>query len=90
MTGSIPNTYGSIWVTKANPHKEWQLHFSFNVFGRNQIGGDGFALWYAKEKEQYGPIYGSMDKWNGKNAINLRFDISKYYPSLRDRFGYIL
>lgn len=65
LTSSLPNQAGQIWVSNSNPHKEWQLHFSFSVFGRNQIGGEGLALWYTKDKEQSGPIYGSMDKWNG-------------------------
>ncbi|KAI9351763.1 legume-like lectin family-domain-containing protein [Zopfochytrium polystomum] len=64
LTSSLPNQRGAVWSKSSNPHKEWQIHFSFNVFGRAITGGEGLAIWYAKDKSVEGPVYGSMDKWH--------------------------
>ncbi|KAI9339169.1 legume-like lectin family-domain-containing protein [Zopfochytrium polystomum] len=69
LTSSLPNQRGAVWTEHPNPHKEWQVTFSFNVFGRASTGGDGFALWYAKEKNAVGSVYGSKDKWEGLAVI---------------------
>ncbi|KAJ3404069.1 Protein ERGIC-53, partial [Chytridiales sp. JEL 0842] len=71
LTPSVPNHKGSIWAKEPNPHKHWQLHFSFNAFGRGYMGGEGLAVWYAKDKGVEGGIYGSKDLWNG---LGLFFD----------------
>ncbi|KAI8907099.1 legume-like lectin family-domain-containing protein [Powellomyces hirtus] len=65
LTPSVPDSAGAIWATQPNPHKEWQVEFSFSVFGRGYMGGEGLAFWYTKEKGTTGPMYGSKDKWDG-------------------------
>jgi mannose-binding lectin 1 len=30
------------------------------------MGGEGLAIWYAKERGVEGPVYGSKDKWQGE------------------------
>ncbi|KAI8622381.1 legume-like lectin [Chytriomyces sp. MP71] len=69
LTPSLPMHSGAIWSDEANKHAEWQMHFSFRASGRGYAGGEGLALWYAKEKDVKGPVMGNKDKWQGLGII---------------------
>ncbi|KAJ3024260.1 hypothetical protein HKX48_003085 [Thoreauomyces humboldtii] len=69
LTASVPDNSGAIWTKAPNPHKEWQVEFSFSVYGRGYMGGEGLAFWYTKDKMPIGPMYGSGDKWNGLAVV---------------------
>ncbi|KNC96134.1 uncharacterized protein SPPG_08521 [Spizellomyces punctatus DAOM BR117] len=69
LTPSVPDSKGTIWSQKPNPHSEWQVLFSFSVTGRGYIGGEGFAFWYTSRPMQIGPMYGSEDKWEGLGIV---------------------
>ncbi|KAI9593586.1 legume-like lectin [Syncephalis fuscata] len=65
LSPSLKGMKGAIWAKEPNPHKEWIVEFSVNVFGRHLHGGDGMAFWYTKDRGQMGPVYGSKDSWEG-------------------------
>ncbi|KAI9027881.1 concanavalin A-like lectin/glucanase domain-containing protein, partial [Hyaloraphidium curvatum] len=73
LTPSVPNLRGGLWSRLPNPHKQWQVELAFRVDGRSYMGGDGFALWYTKERVEVGPVYGNRDAWHGLGVI---FDTS--------------
>lgn len=44
----------------------------FHVNGQGtKLFGDGFALWYTKEKDALGGVFGSADRWSGMVCILL-------------------
>lgn len=44
----------------------FQIEFEFKVDGKsNNIFGDGFALWLTRSRAQIGPVFGSLDYWEG-------------------------
>ena len=76
---------GSLWSVKPNPHKEWMVEFSFSVYGRHALGGEGFALFYTKELGDYSTLkpdfYGRSSSFQGvaivfdaSDAANNRFN----------------
>jgi len=44
----------------------WQMVIQFSVHGQGKnLFGDGFAVWYAKELGELGPVFGSKDYFTG-------------------------
>ncbi|CAJ0968283.1 unnamed protein product [Ranitomeya imitator] len=58
---------GSIWNSMPCFLKDWELHIHFRIHGtgKKNLHGDGFALWYAKDRLQPGPVFGNKDKFHG-------------------------
>ncbi|KAM4035745.1 vesicular integral-membrane protein VIP36 [Anomaloglossus baeobatrachus] len=58
---------GSIWNSMPCFLKDWELHIHFRIHGagKKNLHGDGFALWYAKDRLQPGPVFGNQDKFHG-------------------------
>uniref|UniRef100_F6WCA5 Lectin, mannose-binding 2 n=2 Tax=Xenopus tropicalis TaxID=8364 RepID=F6WCA5_XENTR len=58
---------GSIWNRLPCFLKDWELHVQFRIHGsgKKNLHGDGFALWYAKDRLQPGPVFGNHDKFHG-------------------------
>ncbi|KAI8815562.1 concanavalin A-like lectin/glucanase domain-containing protein [Fimicolochytrium jonesii] len=78
LTPSVPESHGSIWAVKPNPHPEWQVEFSFHIYGRGYMGGEGMAFWYTKQPMDIGPFYGGKDKFEGLGII---FDTADQHES---------
>lgn len=46
------------------------MHVNFKVHGKGKdLYGDGFAIWYAKDRLQAGPVFGSRDAFMGLAII---------------------
>lgn len=44
----------------------FQVDIEFKVDGKaHNMFGDGFAVWISKDRAQYGPVFGSVDKFDG-------------------------
>ncbi|KAG8578541.1 hypothetical protein GDO81_010526 [Engystomops pustulosus] len=58
---------GSIWNSMPCYLKDWELHVHFRIHGagKKNLHGDGFALWYARDRLQPGPVFGNQDKFHG-------------------------
>ncbi|CAG8787943.1 2035_t:CDS:2, partial [Dentiscutata erythropus] len=65
LAPSVPKHSGSIWAQSPNPHKEWEVEFSFRISGNYFLGGRGMAFWYTKEQSKEGSLFGCSDKWDG-------------------------
>ncbi|POI21779.1 hypothetical protein CIB84_014474, partial [Bambusicola thoracicus] len=44
---------------------EMQVHFKIHGQGKKNLNGDGFAIWYTKDRMQQGPVFGSKDNFLG-------------------------
>jgi len=45
---------------------DWEMQFQFHVHGTaKELFGDGFAMWYAKDRNELGPTFGSKDFFSG-------------------------
>lgn len=49
--------------------KNWEVHVSFKVHGKGNLFGDGFAVWYAKDRMASGSVFGSKDLFSGLAII---------------------
>jgi len=66
LTAEIRSSQGCIWNTAPLELRDWELHLHFKVHGTaRDLFGDGFAIWYAKERLQLGPVFGSKDFFQG-------------------------
>jgi len=46
--------------------KDWEVQFQFHAYGSGKdLSGDGFAFWYAKERNHLGPVFGTKDFFSG-------------------------
>lgn len=43
----------------------WEIEVEFKIHGKNQLYGDGLAMWLTKTRGQIGPVFGSVDKFEG-------------------------
>lgn len=50
--------------------QNWEVNVNFKVSGKGKdLFGDGFAIWYAKERMQVGAVFGSKDMFSGLAII---------------------
>ncbi|MCJ1389363.1 hypothetical protein MMC18_002219 [Xylographa bjoerkii] len=52
----------------------WEIEFEFKIHGKGSLHGDGMALWITKQRATGGPIFGSVDKFEG---LGIFFDTYK-------------
>jgi mannose-binding lectin 2 len=52
----------------------WEVEVEFKIHGKNQLYGDGFAMWLTKERAKVGPVFGSADNFEG---LGIFFDTYK-------------
>lgn len=52
----------------------WEVEVEFKIHGKNQLYGDGFAMWLTKQRAQEGPVFGGADNFEG---LGIFFDTYK-------------
>ncbi|MCJ1234561.1 hypothetical protein MMC14_002522 [Varicellaria rhodocarpa] len=52
----------------------WEIEFEFKIHGKGNLHGDGMALWITKQRASPGPVFGSVDKFEG---LGIFFDTYK-------------
>jgi len=65
---------GAIWSTNKMPFKEWEMELQFKVSGARYLGGDGFALWFTEQSEQFGTTFGNTENFVGVGVILDTYD----------------
>ncbi|XP_067879495.1 VIP36-like protein isoform X2 [Heterodontus francisci] len=67
LTPDLQSKQGAIWNRVSCLMRDWevQVHFKIHGQGKKNLNGDGFALWYAKERMQPGAVFGSKDLFSG-------------------------
>ncbi|KAK2733430.1 hypothetical protein FQN57_002126 [Myotisia sp. PD_48] len=43
----------------------WQIEVEFSIHGEGSLHGDGMAMWLTKERAKPGPVFGSVDRFEG-------------------------
>lgn len=43
----------------------WEIEVEFKISGKNQLYGDGFAMWVTRERAKQGPVFGAPNKFEG-------------------------
>nr|CAG4648696.1 EOG090X07L3 [Polyphemus pediculus] len=70
LTPDLQSKSGSLWNTVPCTSRNWELQVQFKVFGKGKdLFGDGFVIWYAKERMVKGPVFGSKDYYHGLGII---------------------
>ncbi|KAI9141362.1 legume-like lectin family-domain-containing protein [Paraphysoderma sedebokerense] len=85
LASSVPGQKGTMYTQEKNKYKEWEIEFSFHIYGRNPVGGNGLAFWYTKNQVKLGNVFGANDHWNG---LGLFFDT--YDPTGNRNMPYIM
>uniref|UniRef100_L2G975 Lectin family integral membrane n=1 Tax=Colletotrichum fructicola (strain Nara gc5) TaxID=1213859 RepID=L2G975_COLFN len=52
----------------------WEIEVEFKIHGKNQLYGDGFAMWVTKSRGTQGTVFGSPDNFEG---LGVFFDTYK-------------
>ncbi|XP_036323861.1 vesicular integral-membrane protein VIP36 isoform X1 [Rhagoletis pomonella] len=70
LTPDLQSKSGALWNYSPVMTRNWEVHVTFKVHGKgNELYGDGFAIWYTKERMQTGPVFGSKDYFSGLAVI---------------------
>ncbi|XP_011496904.1 PREDICTED: vesicular integral-membrane protein VIP36 [Ceratosolen solmsi marchali] len=70
LTPDVQSQQGAIWNTVQCNARNWELQVQFKVHGKGtDLFGDGFAIWYAKDRMKPGPVFGSKDFFHGLGVI---------------------
>lgn len=75
LGGSSYNSAGGLWSTRANTYKNWRAIISVKVKGKGNVGGEGMAFWYTKDKSSSKTsVFGGKNKWTGLGVFLDSFD----------------
>lgn len=70
LTPDLQSKQGAIWNSIPCYVRNWELQVHFKVHGKDsKLFGDGFAIWYAKQRMKYGPVFGNIDYFQGLAII---------------------
>ena len=65
LTSDRPSQTGWLFSRVPLTATNWEVEVEFKISGKNQLYGDGFAMWVTKQRGQFGPVFGSTDKFEG-------------------------
>ncbi|KAH8153051.1 uncharacterized protein LAJ45_02638 [Morchella importuna] len=65
---------GWLWSRLPLTATNWEIEFEFKIHGAGNLYGDGMAMWITKQRAQTGPVFGSVDKFEG---LGIFFDTYK-------------
>ncbi|XP_038027798.1 VIP36-like protein isoform X4 [Anas acuta] len=67
LTPDLQSKRGAVWNRVPCYLRDWELqvHFKIHGQGKKNLNGDGFAIWYTKDRMQPGPVFGSKDNFLG-------------------------
>jgi len=70
LTQDQQSQQGAIWNTVPVHARNWELQVQFKVTGTTKdLFGDGFAIWFSRDRMQSGPVFGSRDYFSGLAVI---------------------
>lgn len=66
LTPDVQSKQGALWNNVPCYITKWEMHVQFQVHGHGRdLFGDGFTIWYTKERMQLGPIFGNQNPFTG-------------------------
>lgn len=74
LTSDQPSQTGHLWSKVPLTATNWEIEVEFKIHGKNSLFGDGFAMWVTKSRAQEGPVFGSIDNFEG---LGIFFDTYK-------------
>ena len=74
MTSDRPSQNGWLYSRVPLTATNWEIEVEFKIHGKNQLYGDGFAMWLTKERAKQGPVFGHADNFEG---LGVFFDTYK-------------
>ncbi|KAL2167732.1 hypothetical protein VTG60DRAFT_863 [Thermothelomyces hinnuleus] len=74
LTSDYPSQSGWLFSRVPLTATNWEVEVEFKIHGKNQLYGDGFAVWITKERGKIGPVFGSADRFEG---LGIFFDTYK-------------
>ncbi|KAK0711127.1 concanavalin A-like lectin/glucanase domain-containing protein [Lasiosphaeris hirsuta] len=74
LTSDHPSQNGWLFSRVPLTATNWEIEVEFKIHGKNQLYGDGFAMWLTKERGKQGPVFGSADNYEG---LGIFFDTYK-------------
>ncbi|XP_043601037.1 vesicular integral-membrane protein VIP36 [Bombus pyrosoma] len=70
LTPDSQSKQGAIWNSVPCHVRNWELQVHFKVHGKGKdLFGDGFVIWYARERMKTGPVFGNQDYFQGLAII---------------------
>lgn len=70
LTPDMQSKQGALWNSIPCHVRNWELQVHFKVHGKERdLFGDGFAIWYAKDRMKAGPVFGNQDYFQGLAVI---------------------
>ncbi|XP_014470730.1 PREDICTED: vesicular integral-membrane protein VIP36 [Dinoponera quadriceps] len=70
LTPDLQSKQGALWNSVPCHVRNWELQVQFKVHGKGKdLFGDGFVIWYAKERMKSGPVFGNEDFFQGLAVI---------------------
>lgn len=70
LTPDSQSKKGQLWNSVPCSVRNWELQVHFKVHGKGKdLYGDGFAIWYAKDRMVPGLVFGNMDYFQGLAVI---------------------
>ncbi|KAG7566850.1 hypothetical protein FFLO_01351 [Filobasidium floriforme] len=83
LTQDRRSEMGWLWSRLPIKAENYEIEVEFNVNGKgHSLFGDGFAMWLTTDRAKPGPVFGSIDNFNG---LGLFFDT---YPNSRHTYSF--
>ncbi|KAF2205271.1 vesicular integral-membrane protein VIP36 precursor [Delitschia confertaspora ATCC 74209] len=74
LASDMPSRMGWVFSRVPLTATNWEIIVEFKIHGQHTLYGDGFAMWLTKQRAQQGPVFGSVDKFEG---LGIFFDTYK-------------
>jgi mannose-binding lectin 2 len=74
LTSNRPSQSGWLFSKVPLTATNWEIEVEFKIHGKDQLYGDGFAMWLTKERAKEGPVFGSANNFEG---LGIFFDTYK-------------
>jgi mannose-binding lectin 2 len=65
LTSDRPSQTGWLFSRVPLTATNWEVEVEFKISGKNQLYGDGFAMWVTRQRGQQGDVFGHADKFEG-------------------------
>ncbi|KAI8871462.1 hypothetical protein GQ42DRAFT_161999 [Ramicandelaber brevisporus] len=65
LTANLKYRSGFLWTQGQLPDDNWLVEVDLKVGGTSNFAGDGMVIWATTDRMRPGPVFGSMDFFNG-------------------------
>jgi mannose-binding lectin 2 len=65
LSSDRPSQSGYLFSRVPLTATNWEIEVEFKISGKNQLYGDGFAMWVTRQRAQPGPVFGHADNFEG-------------------------